>query len=301
MQSEHPLFRRFENELELAGAKGEPFPVEWTTIGRDFYLRPAEAEVGVVWRYFGRGNQDGLVKGSHIPTDVREQLNKVLASANFWRVWPLNDDECVFFRHKFFLFGFLDGERFARIEMPLPRPRNAHDCLHLKPNAVQSLVSFISEEELAEARPWIKNPTNACDYVDWNKGSRREFEQLMRGYALLFLPAQSRGMLRVDFPPFADDGRSNFSNVFMPSRNPGVSAYALTAFRALFADAFHVAPREFPKGYARNGYHLDFSIGIERAAPTAHERLEALLLWRDFLRGKMPDAEIEALLRPAAG
>ncbi len=46
--------------------------------------------------------------------------------------------------------------------------------------------------------------------------------------------------------------------------------------------------------YAWKRYHKPLEIRVDE--PTSHERLEALLIWRDFLRDKLPPDEIERLL-----
>jgi len=50
---EHPLFRRFENELVVPLRDEGILKIEWTIKGKNFFLRLHGKEVGLVWAILG--------------------------------------------------------------------------------------------------------------------------------------------------------------------------------------------------------------------------------------------------------
>lgn len=112
MQSEHPLFRRFENKLELSSE----LSIEWTMRGRDFFFRPVQSDLSLLCCQLERRSvPPTMLQCAVRRRQLQKRLLKNLSSRNFWRFWPLDEKRELVFNLDFALIRHTDADFWLRL------------------------------------------------------------------------------------------------------------------------------------------------------------------------------------------
>jgi hypothetical protein len=287
MLSEHPLFRRFENELELS----PELSIEWAMLERDFFFRPARSDMRILCCQLERRTIAPIV--FHCPVrrrHLQKRLLRNLVSQNYWRFWPLDEERELVLSLDFALMRQINADFWLRLDWLSPFFKNADELLHradisgvesaLEP--AESAWSFVSELIQSQEEHW-----------HWFECSRGDIEELKRVvWAYMTLSGH--------YFNSCQSGNFRFGSILRAPHDASANEWRLLRRVCELLDK-HFRLRLNPlarRVYTREGkLRKRPNLYIRRPTPASHhERLEAFLLWRDFLHGKLPPEEIELLL-----
>jgi len=288
MISKHRMFRRFEKRVTLWDRE-----LERQTDGRDLFLRPVGEKVDVVWcrphhvlGWIGHRNQPR-----------RSEFNpnlKYWKSHPPYRFCPVNQTTELFLREG---HGFYRSTAFpCLLRFSLPHHFFGHDDpLTIDAAKMRDLISDWKEgDDFALLEKLALDGRTGLSWLQWERGSWEELEPLLQ--ALLVLREG-----RFYFVPNSTKPQLDFKSAlqFAPTAKK-IKPSKIAATLNLFFEA-RTSP-ELKRLYHEPEIPSNAPM-IEMKSPargdvSQHERLEALLLWRDFLRDKLPPEEIAALLTP---
>ncbi len=288
MLTKHPLFRRFERRVSLWGQE-----LEWREENRDLFLRPVEEKVDVVWcRPFHVLGWIG-----HRLQPQRSQFNPNL---KYWRehfpyrFCPISRTTELFLRDG---HGFYRSSAFGRLlRFELPHQfLGSGDPLTMNAPEIRRLIAgWKDSDEFALLETLALQGRSGLSWLEWERGSWHELEPLLRA---LFVLVDGR----FRFVPDTENQNLNFKSaleIAWPNKKLRSGKFAQVL--SLFFEAR--TSRDLKRLYREPELPATAPM-IELKSPpqgdiSQHERLEALFVWRDFLRGKIPDAEIKSLLNP---
>lgn len=294
--AEPPVLRRFENDLDTGKIQ-----LEWTRIGRDFYFRPKNARIELVWCHLGRGGyaSDLLRAKPAISIWTTQKIKRSLANFDVWRAAFVEDCD-LFFRDDFGvvrLQGKKGGEQeFARFEL-----LNPFSSSHNKLASAVELQRIIEDSlpEIELLKDILKSPPEQriLRTVHWPWGTQQELEKLLRAMATIIRQPQHSWYEWYYYvanrfrEPIITDPRYV---------NPQISGLEHNPFLSCLKRYFPVEVSELTIYTIHNieSYdEMNYSpiIKISKGMPTSHEKIEAWMLWQDFLTEKIPPAEIEKL------
>lgn len=269
--------QRFQNEFEFVWkATSQNMFVEWLAQNGDVFFRPRGADPGVLWHAL-----DLLRRRT--PAAV---LGEALKIGQLRRALQISERETVFLALEEGIVHLPGHEYGAAFSIPPQAQMSDSEVLLMaSPEELATRTSAILDNnpDFQSARLWLQNdPPRSLD-IAVQRGTKRELELLLRALNQIFSSTTpSQFYLQSGFEPFTSPEKDHAS--------PWLKV--LTE---------HFRPRPVARYRVRgfSGWHrgYDGSPEFEGDAPTQHERLEALLLWRDFLRDKIPEEEIETLLR----
>ena len=292
------LFEPFSQFIEADAQMQIAQPLEWRLVGDDLFLRPRGADVQIVWAYLIKRDFGKRLENPARRRAALKKLGKVLNAHQLWRYWPLENGE-LFLRSTWGLMRVPNAPAMLRFELPA-RFESAQATLRASAEQVAELVVLARHtEDYARGSAWLHAYRDAWDCVAFERGSRAQLERLLRGFWALF-----------DAPGDAADGwrfwdtKTPESATVRWSR-PYVMPYDLEK-QARIDRMFNVLSREIVLKV------VDVAAYDKRAKPTAlrcpnvlvptqfsaHERLEGVLAWRDFLNQHLPPDEVEQLLSP---
>lgn len=286
MVSQHPLFRRFESELKLSF----DLTIEWSRRASDFFFRPQGADTRFLWCELDRRHVADEMSDALRIERLKKRLLKNILQRRVWRYWPLSEDEEFVVIPEFALFRRQGASFWLRLNwlQAPPRPRFLEE---IDLSGVETaLEPFAQLWSLAQAMG--RTGEAQWSWLQCVRGDAEELRRSLSSYMKLsghYLNSYGRGDLR-------------FGSVLcVPHDAPDPEKQWST--RQQVADLLdqHFVLRFHPLGkriYLRDGKPAkrpDVHIRYPRSL-SPHERLEALLLWRDFLQGKLPPDEVEALL-----
>ena len=150
------------------------------------------------------------------------------------------------------------------------------------------------ESDFNSAKLWLQNYKDENSLFDWNN-QWNEIEGLLRAMIHLFHRFENENQsVRAMMFQRAPNQKLRFRSQMAPEKSP-FPAQLFEILNASFSP--HFTKRCHQWAYGNWGRPAENSVPIIFCqAPTNHEKLEALMLWRDFLRGKIPESEIESLL-----
>ena len=286
MQPSHPLFERFEKELVVGDQT-----FEWTFHERDFFFRPSESDIGILWCELARHQavtRFDLEKSQR----TQKRIAKNLQKQRIWRFWPLENERELVLNLDFALIRQVNAPFWLRLDWLKPFFRDGDDLLFRTGADFFPIEHFLEngdvDWELAAA--CFDETSSVWNWFDCERGSMETLQKLAEAYILL-----SDGYIK-----YYGAGHLRFSSILQASQQSPASVWHSTYRIAEILDShFSLRFKSFvPRIYEASGAlkkHPSLFIN-RKSEPTNHEKLEALLLWRDFLRGKMPEAEIETLL-----
>ncbi|RYG54259.1 hypothetical protein EON80_31900 [bacterium] len=250
-----------------------------------------------MWCYLAQGMVGERLRQTTKRDAAAKKIGKALEAKRFWRFWPssINGGDLLLRRD----FGLirLPGKPFlARFNFRAVFA-NASDVLFAEPEHVAMLVARVEKQaDFQEALTWLCHYEDAWSNVSFNRGSRPQLEALLRGFWALFR---------------SDD--SQFSNWIYSPQNQTRSTLVWTppllqfpldeqmeaVKRRLFAlinEEIGAMPAP-QRRYSHSGEPEHMALPcVVATLPSMHDRIEALLTWREFLSDKLPREEIEALL-----
>ena len=263
--------------------------LEWTTRGADLFARPLNADVEIVWCWPGQ-YQVALKR------DAEQRVLQAIQKEKAMRFWPMPNGEHLLLRQKEGFFN-VPTSTFV-LKFGICRDFFPADVLALSADELRQAVDKLEDTyELRFVRALMAQTREPRLWIDWVKGTGTEFESLALAAFVLTGVGEFRAEaakprqpldLQECLRPFPEDE----NEVLIPFIN------VLSEFFEA-QSSLHV--RRLRNYRCQQCPAPLWAFDRRGDEPTQHERLEALLLWRDFLRGKMPDAETEALLRPVAG
>ena len=297
MFADHPLLRRFENELDVNG-----FQLEWTKIERDFYSRPKGANVEIVWWHSGRGGcyeSDLLRSKRAIVESTAHKIIREIANFQVWRAAFLDDCD-LFFRADFGvvrLKGKVGGEQeFARFALPTAFS-SPHKCLSSSLELRRVIEDSLAEIE--RLKMILKQPPESRVWwsISWNWGTQQELEKLLRAMAILVRQPQH------ELEEWYYQLRSHFQGQVTPFPHHSAPSIHLDSFRPFLNHLKLCTPCKISFTTIYDIHNIASlephywwpSLNLSTKMPTAHEKIEAWMLWQDFLTGKIPTAEIKKL------
>jgi len=307
LSSRQSLFRRFSNVLEPFSPESQALTFEWEIENDDLLLRPEGGDLNIVWAYLGRRDLGAKLQK---PRTLRTSINKVRGafhSRRLWRMWPLESGETAFVRGEFGLIRFAGERRLVRFEIPKGAFQNALQALEASEERLDSLFQQLQKDEDSDfnaARRWHEKHRDEWASLEFRRGSREELEALLQAMAPLFLDPK-RAMFWIWTPSIKPhcallDLRKPFSlNLLWWNTSCKVAAERIGA---IMDEEFEVhMDTSRWRGYDFRGEQAGRVLPQLRfAEATMHERMEALLCLRDFLRDKLPPEQIAALLTPFA-
>lgn len=305
--SRQSLFRRFSNVLEPFSPESQTPAFEWEIENDDLLLRAKGSDLNIVWAYLGRRDLGMKLQKLRTQRTTGNRVRGAFRSRRLWRMWPLESGETAFLRGEFGLIRFAGERRLVRFEMPTRAFQSALQALEASEERLDSLFQQLQLDEDSDfnaARRWHEKHRDEWDSLEFQRGSREELEAILKAMAPLLL-----------------DPKQPYYWIWNPSIKPDCSLLdlrrpfpsyilywnkscqiAAERIGALMDEEFEVhMDTSRWRGYDLRGDpagrvlpQLRFTDG------TMHERMEALLSLRDFLRDKLPPEEIAALLTPFA-
>ena len=286
----HPLFRRFGNELEVGEQR-----LEWMMREHDFLFRPAGSDVSIVWcellrRDLLRRDLPEALSDVARRKRVEKRLAKNLLNHRVLRLWPLDAERELVLGLDFALMRHVEADFWLRLDWLYSFFKSGDDLLfrtdlsglEIALEPFESAWDFVTDLMRGKEHHW-----------QWFEAARGNIDELKRGlwaYMTLsghYLNSFERGDLRFCSLLLAPHDASSSDWLQLRRVAELLDTHFVLRLNH-FARRVHTRegkPRKRPEIYIR-----------PPVATSAHERLEALLLWRDFLRGKLSEEEIEALL-----
>ena len=294
-----PVLRRFENDLDTGKIQ-----LEWTRIGRDFYFRPKNARIELVWCHLGRGGyaSDLLRAKPAISTWTTQNIKRSLAGFDVWRAAFLEDCD-LFFQMDFGVVRLPAKigieQEFARFDLS-----NHFSSPHNRLTSASELQSIIRDSlsEIKRLKNVLNQPrqSRVLWSINWLWGTQEELERLLLSMAIIVRQPQN------DSEEWHYQLMNNFRGNMIWNHYDSNSKVDVP----LCEPFFNCLKRYFPVEISCQVIYTIHNIGdlhhgyvgpllnLSTKNVTAHEKLEALLTWRDFLRDKIPATEIDELLRP---
>ncbi len=292
MLNSHSLLRRFENELNV----GEHH-LEWTIRGEDFFFRPRAADIETIWCGLECADFGRQLMFPRQSKKVIHRIKKQISSNYVRKYYPIAED-C-----EMFLFGLSGLVRFRQVEGLLgvtlpcenvpalnllsssPSLSDVIQCVHPRIEKIRHAICCSLSE-----RCWSN--------INWPYGTHQQLRILLRAMATLIRqPEHGMGQWRFQLRNRFDSAifleNSSVSGI-MPDKT--IYEAFLQCLRSYFPIRIERLVFCTSRGITRE--EIWPQAIISSGMPTQHEKLEALLTWRDFLRDKIPAAEIDGLLRP---
>jgi hypothetical protein len=167
-------------------------------------------------------------------------------------------------------------------------------CLLADPEYIQEKMHILMESETSDynrAKKWLTNYENLWSLIEWDEQTRKEVVALLRGLYWLF------GDYKMP------DNASLF--LIRRERRNLVGFYSDSRFLQVPPKLFELMKQHFQLRhldrrriyYSGSWSHVDGCLNsFCFSPPTSHEKIEALIMWHNFLAGKLPSDEIKAIL-----
>lgn len=282
----HPLLRRFENELNI----GE-HNLEWTIYGEDFFFRLKDSDVAIIWCCIERRYYANLLSSPNESERVAQQIKQELAKFQVWRMAFLENCD-VFLKQEIGLVRRGKEREFAKFELPNPFS-SPHNAL-TSPVELQIVVEN-SLPEIGRLKQVLNQPPEARVWfnVNWAWGTSQELEGLLQAMATLIRQPQHG----------SSEWQYHLKNRFSSPITSRPYNYKLIPNPASYFPFLLCLGRYFPVEvnklviYDKRGSYKENwpTINFSTKMPTSHEKIEAWMLWQDFLTGKIPPEEIKKL------
>ena len=288
----HELFRAFPSRLEI-----EDQTFEWTICGADFCFRAQAAPLDLVCVLPGCADFATLLAlenpGSRVQPYVLASLKvmKAWRGQTFWRLWPGDAGEEFLLRPGFGLLRVSDGQRAQFSYAPITNYGDAN------PNELQGWRAIIQrpDSDFQIAKRWLNwsESQRLAQLIEVRGGDWDELLALIGAAFVLWARPGNRCEL-----DFTKAGAMAITRTMLwpPTREPIDEALEqLSRYWSLRRADLH--------DFARYWRGCDaFGDPMDVPQPTfvygdysGHQRLEALLLWRGWLRDKAMNQGFAAL------
>ena len=272
------LLRRFDQTFEIRWpTTHKKVVIEWHAHEGDLFFRPRGADSRVLW------HTPNLL-GKRTATQA---LGDAMVLEQLRRAWPLSENEFAYWNRTEGIF-------------------------HRRGESMEAAFSFPEEFRWASERDFFFGSCdNVCSYLGRKKSPKTDFE-----WARLLVennweewssvkveresPLALRRLVEALFDIYEVGGESRYSWVVFGKSGelwefreiPSLITQALKGwFNPIHCHRKRV--RGFSGWYNRENHS---SPSVRRDPLSMHERLEKILLVREFLLGKLPNEEIESLL-----
>ena len=287
MLPSHPLFCRFENELVVTNQT-----LEWTMRRNDFFFRPTQSDLGILWCELNRREMVECFNNPEQTRRTQKRIAKNLQKHRIWRFWPLSNERELVFNLDFALMRAQGAALWLRLEWLKPFFQDGEDLLFRRGDELAEIEKFLQNSD--EDWNWLASSFGqsqaAWSWFDCNRGSIRELQKLLEAYILL----------TGSHVNYYGVGQLGFSSILHASQQSPAPVWNSTRrFAQLLDSEFSLRLQSFvPRIYDASGaLKKPPTLFLYRASePTTHEKLEAHLLLKNWLRGKISESEIKSLL-----
>lgn len=297
MSPSNPLFARFPNHSEFCWPWDSRWiPIEWIETEKGFFFRPQGESVRFIWHSYPSSS-----------LSLKQDFDPFSRSINkecLYRYYCLADGDEISLNWKEGVVHTPQKHRGRAFDLPeeFAPYRRSQRCLFAPIEAVEPLLGNLASDpqsdpqsDFAAAREQAKEYANAWTLVVTNQGSRQELKAILEALVVLFAnaKAQQRRQNGVSFLLFQREA-GNRLTVHYPSSCLDLPKRAFDILNQHFTLTLDTRYRRFNwQGWR----HFDETPHFQcTASPSMHEKMEALVTWRNFLKGKVPDAEISQLM-----
>lgn len=275
--------------------------IEWIERAGTIFSRPKNAPTDVLWTC-------GTNKTPFYKPDVADSFAYAFRNCTIWRCVELSERDFVFKRGRRNIYSYLHAPLEPRGHWPLGASFQVPDsfsrgfekpkkCLLSPTNELVLQFRQLEnapESDFRSAKFWLQNYKDENSLFDWNN-QWNEIEALLRAMIRLFHHFEDENQsVRATLFQRAPNQKLRFRSQMTPEKSP-FPARLFETLNASFSPHFIKRCHQWAYGnWSRPSENSVPMINCE--PPTNHEKLEAFLLWRDFLRGKIPESEIEFLL-----
>lgn len=247
-----------------------------------------------------------------------EALAHALKVKDLWRLYPMPNNErvllgCSWKRDLVFVEGQNIGAGFV---LPFdPRLNTMQKRMFADANEVSNLLHLLRsvpdpthlslaerlanepDSDLNKARRWLAHADNEWALLDISSSRRQQLESLLS--AMIVLSTPHNNILSGSQFCLFQRASGNTVRIYYNGSRLRVPASLLhflnDHFRVKFVNRKRT--RAYSSWYdcTSNLPRISFSGSVSK-----RKKKEALLVWREFLRDKLPPAEIELLLKPVA-
>ena len=266
--------------------------IEWTTRGRDFFCRPGGSDAQTVWCQPAHPQVPSCFQHLKSHQSARGILLPEFEKRNLWRFLAVDDGREFLLSLDFALMRHEGAAFWLRLNWLDPVFHDLDELMFDKIKASDSL-----EERLEDGTKDWESALQLFNQKDWwsrvecSKGSIEELRRLVEAYVVVWgnsVNIKSVKDLRLQ------------SLLEVPKNSSSEQKRANQQIVKLLDSHFRLRVKNVAERmYVESGKSVErLELKLNPPSePTEHDRLEALLVWRDFLRDKMPSEEIEALLQ----
>lgn len=267
-------------------------PVEWTTHGRDLFIRTLESDSQQVWCQPAHRQLPSAFQHIKQHQSARKLLLTEFEKHNFWRYYALEDGREFLLALDYALMRHVDAPFWLRLEWLEPLFHDVDELLFGKiksPSWVEDRLQDATQDWKMAMQCSVSG--NWWDRLECSRGSVELLQRLIKSYVVLWKTPVRNAL--------AKDCKLE-SLLQLPKSDSKEKQELATRIGKLLDQHFRIKPKDFA---AR--MFLESAKSVERpqlvieppTEETEGERLEAGLVWREFLRGKMPEEQIETLLQ----
>lgn len=297
------LFESYQHQLEMPVDDSNEFlGVEWTACGPDLFLRRRGAPDEEVWCYLHRGGIGERLLEPRRHLRARTHLAKLQRARSFWRYWRLENGDELFLRSKFGLVRLAGTDELARYELPERQREHVRLWDTIEGSALKvetELLAADPQSDLNAARNWLQlHPTDRpWLMLNWARGCRADFQPLLRAILQLCEPPNNTDCW--SYP--MDIGLPGAIKLKLPMHgflDTGPRMQATRRLLVLLNQHFKVErSAEKWRGYDLYGSpETARPVVFHVSRPSMHEKLEAMMLLRSWLIGKVPEAQVAELV-----
>ncbi len=265
--------------------------VEWTTSERDLFMRTIEGDLQLLWCQPAHKQLPSTFHHIKQHQSARKLLSAEFEKHNFWRYYVLEDGREFLLALDYALMRHEGAPFWLRLEWT---ETLFHDQDELLFGKIKS--PGLVEDRLQDATDdWKSAMQCFVDGIWWNRmecsrGSIEQLQNLIEAYVVLWGNPVSNSL--------AKDQKVE-TLLGLPKDAPKEGQQIASRIGKLLDQNFRIKPKNFA-----GRMFLESGKSVERPqllieAPTdvtEHQRLEALSMWREFLKSKLTAQEVETLL-----
>ena len=265
--------------------------VEWTTTDRDLFMRTIEGDLQLLWCQPAHPQLPSTFHHIKQHQSARKLLSAEFEKHNFWRYYVLEDGREFLLALDYALMRHEGASFWLRLEWT---ETLFHDQDELLFGKIKS--PGLVEDRLQDATDdWKSAMQCSVDGIWWNRmecsrGSIELLQSLIEAYVVLWGNPVRNSL--------AKDQKIE-TLLGLPKDAPKEGQQIATRIGKLLDQNFRIKPKNFAgRMFLESGKSVERpQLLIEPPIDvTEHQRLEALSMWREFLKGKMTAQEVEMLL-----
>ena len=281
----NPIVRQaivFEDEKSVV--------LNWKIERQHLFLRSSEHGDEIVWAFLGCADLARELKTLSQQDELQHVLQNAWKSRLFWRVF-IQEKHLLFLRKN---FGLLQTDCLRLIRFDFKKPLSKF--LSAASDEIQQCLDYWRE---AESWSKLSSTEVAWQMIEFHRGARAEFEPLLQAAFVLAqiqpcnypLDLQRKGKSVLRTEPLHFQSQIHFHS-FIEGKE------RIQPFFDLLNQHFELhRTTEDWREHDEYGDPKDFPCpSYSIVEPSQHEKLEAFFVWRNFLRGKMSESQIQQFL-----